>query len=563
MPQARSFARASAGVVVAGLAIGLATPAHAITNGTGVPNGAYTFTAQVESDFGRCTGALIDPQWIATAASCFAEPGGKPAAGKPAKPAKTIVGRTLLSQANGHVVDITELVPRSDRDLVLAKLAEPVTDVAPVRISGAAPQKGEVLRGNGFGRTATVWAPDQLQTAEFAVDAVTPQTIEILGHSPKEAGMCQGDAGSPAFRDRNGIPELVAINSTSWQRGCLEETETRNGATNVRLDGLADWINTQIVNGRRMPGVAADNIIELRGVQAGKCLEIGGGDKANDAKAINWQCNSGPTQRWELIGQGVNTYLLKNNNSKKCLEVAGGNTSNGVPLVQFDCAGSRSHQRWQVVPSQGGSLVLRNEVTGRAAAVENSATHEGARLVQYAVDHSPGQQWKVQVASTAKHDLVTPETQTRSLRTATPGLFASARHASGLGRIERIDANSPDLDKRDATWKIVPGLADPSCYSFESFNIPGAFLRHANYRIRLDDNDNSATFKADATWCARTGLSAGGVSFESFTFPERRLRHYSGELWLADNSGSRPSDNPQSYSEDVTWVVGEPWTNAR
>ncbi|MCO1577889.1 AbfB domain-containing protein [Crossiella sp. SN42] len=549
----------SAGLAATALTVGLAAPAHAIANGTGVPNGAYTFTAQVDSDFGRCTGALVDPQWIVTAASCFAEPGSKPAAGKPAKPAKATIGRTLLSQSNGHVIEIAELAPRADRDVVLAKLADPVTDIAPIRISTTAPNKGEVVRANGFGRTATVWAPDQLQSADFTVETITSQTVDILGSNPKEASLCQGDAGGPVFRDRTGVPELIAINSTSWQRGCLEESETRNGATNVRLDGLSDWINTQIVNGRRVPGVAVDNIVELRGVQAGRCLEIGGREKGNDAQAIQWECNAGATQRWELIDQGINTYLLRNNNSKKCLEPLGGNTANGTTLVQHDCMGNRLQQRWQVVPSRGGAVVLRNEASGRAAAVENSATHDGARLVQYTVEHAPGQQWKVQVVTAAKHDLVTPQTQIRSLRTATPGLFASARHANGLGRIERIDANSPELDKRDATWKIVPGLADPSCYSFESFNIPGAFLRHANYQVRLDDNTNTDAFKGDATWCARSGLAGDGVSFESFNFPERRLRHYMGELWLADASGSRPSDAAHSYNEDATWLIGEPW----
>ncbi|MEV6488761.1 VCBS repeat-containing protein [Actinoplanes sp. NPDC051633] len=36
--------------------------------------------------------------------------------------------------------------------------------------------------------------------------------------------------------------ELVGISDTSWQKGCLGETETRDGAVETRVDDLGDWI---------------------------------------------------------------------------------------------------------------------------------------------------------------------------------------------------------------------------------------------------------------------------------------------------------------------------------
>ena len=51
----------------------------------------------------------------------------------------------------------------------------------------------------------------------------------------------------------------------------------------------------------------------------------------------------------------------------------------------------------------------------------------------------------------------------------------------------------------DATFKRVAGLADPSAASFQSYNFPDRYLRHANYLLRLDQI-TSATGQADATF---------------------------------------------------------------
>ncbi|GAB3865239.1 AbfB domain-containing protein [Dactylosporangium cerinum] len=131
------------------------------------------------------------------------------------------------------------------------------------------------------------------------------------------------------------------------------------------------------------------------------------------------------------------------------------------------------------------------------------------------------------------------------------------RHQNSLGYTEVVDANSSALLKQDATWRIVPGLADSTCYSFESRNYPGQYLRHQAYRVRKDANDNSALFKADATWCAQQGT--GGVRLTAWNFPGQFLRHRASELWLATPGGPNAWDNPTSFTEDTTWSVENPW----
>jgi hypothetical protein len=69
----------------------------------------------------------------------------------------------------------------------------------------------------------------------------------------------------------------------------------------------------------------------------------------------------------------------------------------------------------------------------------------------------------------------------------------------------------------------------------------------------LHNNDGSAVFRADATFCGRAGLAGGGTtSFESFNFPGRYLRHYAYEMRL----DLRASD--AAFAGDASFTVTSP-----
>ncbi|MFF6904682.1 FG-GAP-like repeat-containing protein [Streptomyces sp. NPDC012389] len=234
-------------------ALTLTTPAQAIV-GDAVAANTYSFTAKLDIGQGdskrACTGSLVDAQWILTAGSCFAA-AGQPAypipAGAPAEKTVATIGRTDLTGTGGKVVEITELVSRTDRDLVMAKLAQPVTDIAPVLLTGSAPVAGETLRAVGYGRTATSWVPDRLHAGNFSVSATGATTVAVV----RDGGsICRGDAGGPALRERDGKVELAAVHSASWEAGCFGSDETRDGAVETRLDDITEWVQ-QV---RALPG---------------------------------------------------------------------------------------------------------------------------------------------------------------------------------------------------------------------------------------------------------------------------------------------------------------------
>ncbi|MFI8208248.1 AbfB domain-containing protein [Streptomyces werraensis] len=152
-----------------------------------------------------------------------------------------------------------------------------------------------------------------------------------------------------------------------------------------------------------------------------------------------------------------------------------------------------------------------------------------------------------------------PAGQFRSLRVTTPGYTDRyIRHKDGAVFTEVVNGGSAALLKADATWRIVPGLADTSCYSFESRNYPGEYLRHRNSRV-YKEGGSGDLFRADATFCPVRGAN-GGVRLSAYNFPGQYLRHYDAELWLAIPGGTRAYDSPALFAEDTTWAVEAPWT---
>ncbi|MGW0719885.1 family 43 glycosylhydrolase [Streptomyces sp. NPDC002778] len=89
----------------------------------------------------------------------------------------------------------------------------------------------------------------------------------------------------------------------------------------------------------------------------------------------------------------------------------------------------------------------------------------------------------------------------------------------------RIEANVAPL--ADSQFRTVTGLAGSGTVSLESANFPGYYLRHRNYEVWVEKNDGTAQFRGDASFTARAGLAdPAGVSYESYNTPGRYLRHY-------------------------------------
>lgn len=229
-----------AAVLASALAAGTmsAPTGHALA-GAATADPAHSFTAKISvADGPSCSGTLVNNTWLLTAASCFADPAsGSVPTGAPKRKSTAIIGRFDLRSTQGEERQIIHLVPRQDRDLVLARLSAPVYGIGRLRPATAAPSAGESLRITGFGRTRTTWVPNAPRTGTSTVTQVQPTSVQVSG-----ATVCKGDAGAPAVRSTDGRLELAGIVTRSTHAGCLGSEETRTGAEAVRVDDLGQWI---------------------------------------------------------------------------------------------------------------------------------------------------------------------------------------------------------------------------------------------------------------------------------------------------------------------------------
>ncbi|MFF7928894.1 trypsin-like serine protease [Streptomyces mirabilis] len=213
-----------------------ATPAGAISGPT-APDAVSAATARLDvGDQHGCSATLVAPQWLLTAASCFTGTPGSPlAAGAPKLKTTATVG--------GSVQQVVSLVPRSDRDVVMAELAQPVKGVTPIGVAGSAPAAGDAVQAAGFGRTHDEWVPDQVHAAPFTVQNTAATTLDLAAASDG-AAVCKGDTGGPVLANGGGHTAIAGVSSLSWQGGCLgtDAAETRSGAVAARVDDLAGWV---------------------------------------------------------------------------------------------------------------------------------------------------------------------------------------------------------------------------------------------------------------------------------------------------------------------------------
>ncbi|MFJ6908250.1 trypsin-like serine protease [Streptomyces griseoluteus] len=264
-----------------------AAPAQAVT-GTVPTDTTYAATARLDIGNGTraCSGVLVDTEWLLTAASCFAS---DPAtslsvpAGAPASKTTATIGRTDLTTTQGVVRNVVELVPRTDRDVVLARLSRPVTTVTPLPLATTAATTGEDLQAAGYGRTHDEWAPLKLHTGTFTVGATDATTAAVTGKNG--VSLCAGDTGGPVVRTDAGGTKLVALSSRSYQGGCfgIDSTETRTDGVSTRVDDLASWVSSK-VNATRITDFNCDGVEDI--AVADPEASVGGDAKAGLVRIV-------------------------------------------------------------------------------------------------------------------------------------------------------------------------------------------------------------------------------------------------------------------------------------
>lgn len=144
-----------------------------------------------------------------------------------------------------------------------------------------------------------------------------------------------------------------------------------------------------------------------------------------------------------------------------------------------------------------------------------------------------------------------------SLRATTPGYTTRyLAHTNSTVNTLVISASSSTALKRQASWTVRTGLGNSACFSFESRDQPGSFIRHDNFVLYLNGNDGSKQFHEDATFCPQAGLDGQGNSVRSWNYPTCYVRHYDNLAYAARNGGVHVFDAAAEFNEDASWVIG-------